>query len=211
MSTVEYITAEELRVDTTWWEIYEESFPSSEREPPEVILESALGGVGMVFRARQGAMTLGLATIHILKNPPAVFLVYLAVSKKERSQGIGAELFDLSWQSGSGRLREQHLEPCGMVWEIDPPQAGDGAASAPQRRIEFFQKHGGQLLDYRYVQPPVDGIASVPMLLMFRPGKGRGTPNSTTVDAIVRAIYFEKYGAINRIDGSILEDLLSPR
>ena len=53
MSAVECMTAEGLRVDDTWWRIYEDSFPASEREPPEVILESVLRGVGMVFRARR--------------------------------------------------------------------------------------------------------------------------------------------------------------
>ena len=211
MSAVECITAEEFRADDTWWRIYEDSFPASEREPLEVILGSVLCGAGMVFRARDGGLTSGLVTIHLLTNPAAVFLVYLAVGRKERNQGIGAELFRFAWQAGATRLRAQHLEPSGMIWEVDLPQSGDSADSARQRRIRFFQRHGGQTLDQTYLQPPVDGIAAVPMKLMFRPAEGERTPTADTVEALVRAIYFDKYGTINKIDRSLLEDLLSRR
>ena len=52
------------------------------------------------------------------------------------------------------------------------------------------------------------GIAAVPMRLMFRPTEGEATMRPETVEALVRAIYFDKYGAINGIDRSILDELL---
>jgi len=209
MITIEGMTAAELRVDETWWEIYEDSFPTSEREMPKVILESIQRGVGMAFRAREDAVTRGLATIHLLNNPAAVFLVYLAVNEKKRSRGIGGELLSFAWESGARRLCEQHLKPIGMVWEIDPPQPEDDAGNVRQRRMTFFEKHGGRPLDPSYVQPPIDGIAEVPMILMFRPDKGQEVPDSNTKDALKRAIYFEKYGKINEIDTSKLEELMN--
>jgi hypothetical protein len=209
MSAVESVTAQELLADKTWWQIYNDSFPSSEREPPDVILKSVLCGSGMAFRARHGGLTSGLATTHLLTNPAAVFLVYLAVSRKERNQGIGAELFRFAWQSGATRLRAQHLQPYGMIWEVDAPQLDNDADSTRQRRISFFHRHGGRILDRPYLQPPVDGIAAVPMRLMFHPAEGKGIPTPDTVEALVRAIYFDKYGTINEIDRSILEDLLN--
>jgi len=211
MSAVECMTAEELRVDETWWRIYEDSFPASEREPPEVILESVLRGVGMAFRARRQGVTSGLATTHLLKDPAAVFLVYLAVARGERNRGTGGELLQAAWESGAVRLRAHGLQPLGLVWEVDPPQPAAGDADARQGRIAFFRGHGGQLLERSYLQPPVDRKAAVPMRLMFRSAEGQGTPTAETVEALVRAIYFDKYGAINEIDRSILEDLLSRR
>lgn len=211
MSAVEGMTAEELRVDDTWWRIYKDSFPASEREPAEVIVESVLRGVGMVFRARRRGVTFGLATTHLLKDPAAVFLVYLAVAREERNRGAGGELLQGAWKSGAVRLRAQGLHPLGLIWEVDPPQPAAGAADARQRRIAFFQRHGGQFLERPYLQPPVDGIAVVPMSLMFRSVEDEGTPTAEIVDALVRGIYFDKYGAINGIDRSILEDLLSRR
>ena len=211
MSAVEGLTADELRVDDTWWRIYEDSFPASEREPSEVILESVQRGVGMVFRARRQGVTFGLATTHLLKDPAAVFLVYLAVAREERNRGAGGELLQSAWQLGAARLRAHGLQPVGLIWEVDAPQPAAGDAEARQRRFAFFQRNGGHLLERSYLQPPVDGIAAVPMSLMFRSAEGEGTPTAETVDALVRAIYFDKYGAINKIDRSILEDLLSRR
>jgi len=208
MTAFDCVSADELRVDKDWWQIYEDSFPASEREPQNVILESILRGVGMAFRARRGGITFGLATTHVLKNPPAVFLVYLAVARAERSRGTGGELLKSAWESGAVHLSAQGLQPLGLVWEVDPPEADAVDAEARRRRVAFFQRHGGQLLDRPYLQPPVNGTTPIPMSLMFRPGEGEGPPTPETVEALTRAIYFEKYGAINGIDKSVLEGLL---
>jgi GNAT superfamily N-acetyltransferase len=209
MIAIECLSAEELCCDETWWQIYKDSFPASEREPPEVILKSLLHGVGMAFRACRQGVTSGLATTHLLRDPAAVFLVYLAVARGERSQGIGGELLRSAWEAGAERFRAQLLQPIGLTWEVDPPQCACGEGDAIERRIAFFQRHGGQLLQRPYLQPPVDGIAAVPMKLMFRPAKGEGTPTPEVVEGLVRGIYFDKYEAINGIDRGILGKLLA--
>ena len=208
MKDIESVTAGELRVDENWWRIYEDSFPASEREPAEVILESVLRGVGMAFRLRREGMTFGIATTHLLRDPAAVFLVYLAVAHGERGRGAGRELFEAAWESGAARLRSEGLPPLGLIWEVDPPDPAAADAGARRSRIAFFQRNGGQLLGRPYRQPPVNGVTAVPMSLMFRPVEGEGTPSPKEIEALVRAIYFEKYEAINKIDTSILDNLL---
>jgi hypothetical protein len=49
------------------------------------------------------------------------------------------------------------------------------------------------------------------MRLMFRPakGKGKGTPTPGIVEGLVRAIYLDKYEAIDGIDRGTLERLLN--
>ena len=204
MSEIEVITAEELRVDDAWWRIYDDSLPTSERESPDTILESIERGVGMAFRSRRADVTTGLATTHLLRNPPSVFLVYIAVSKDDRSEGIGGELFEFSWAESAERLREQGLEPLGLVWEVDPPQD-----SLSRKRISFFERHEGRVLERTYFQPAVDGKAAVPMKLMFRPAKAGVVTTPETAAALARAMYFEKYQAVNGLDGSQLEEMLS--
>jgi hypothetical protein len=78
-----------------------------------------------------------------------------------------------------------------LIWEVDPPSDDDSI-----RRIRFFEKHGAKLLDRPYVQPPLDGMAPVPMHLMVLPSAG--SPD-IDVEKLVQAIYREKYEAINGI------------
>jgi hypothetical protein len=202
------MTAEDLRSDDAWWRIYEDSFPKSERESPEIILESLRRGVGMALRIRNESVTFGLATTHLLMNPPAVFLVYLAIAREERSRGAGAALLQSSWEKGASSLWEKGLRPLGMIWEVDTPNPDSEDAEARRKRIAFFERNGGMLLDRPYLQPPIDGIATVPMRLMFRAAEGDTPPSPEMVEGYVRALYFEKYGAINGIERTILEDML---
>lgn len=208
VSGVECVDAEQLRVDDAWWRIYDDAFASNEREPPAVILTSITRGVGMALRIRRQETTFGLATVHLLMQPAAVFLCYLAVARGDRSHGIGGELLGRAWEAGADRLRSQGRQPIGLIWEVDPPEPLATDADARVRRVAFFERHGGQLLELPYLQPPVDGISTVPMRLMFKPTTGVGQPSSDVVNALVQAIYFEKYAAANGIDRSLLEGLL---
>lgn len=187
---------DELSADQPWWQLYEASFPPAEREPAEVILESVRRGVGLAIRARSQDSTIGLATTHLLLQPPAVFLVYLAIHPDHRSRGLGSALLDYAWRASAARLRDRGLDPLGMIWEVDPPSDTPSA-----RRVAFFQRCGASLLPQPYLQPPVDGIAPIPMRLMY-------LPNPETIDALIRTIYSEKYAATNHLPEAILHQLL---
>lgn len=201
------LTADELAQDRLWHEIYEQAFPPNEREPLEVILDSLRKGVGLAFRARQDGATIGLATTHLLLNPAAVFLVYIAMSREHRGSGLGGALFERVTTESETCLRQRGLEGQGVVWEVDPPaQATESTErTVREQRMTFFERHGGVVLPRRYFQPPLDGGAPVEMSLMYR--KTGATPAPDT-EALVRAIYREKYGAINGIPTTALRDLL---
>lgn len=211
MSVIDSLSSEELLADEDWWRIYDDSFPASEREPPSVIVKSVTQGVGIALRARSEEMTIGLATTHILMDPPAVFLVYLAVAGRERSRGTGGELLKHAWELGAAHLSARGLRPLGCVWEVDPPEPLAADAEARLRRVAFFQRYGGHLLSHRYMQPPVNGPTAIPMSLMFMLASNGEPLTSEVVEGLVRAMYFEKYGAINGIDDSVLHRLLGWR
>ena len=192
--------AEELERDAAWWEIYRDSFPANEQEPEAVVVGSLVNGAGLAFRARQEQTTIGIATTHLLHQPAAAFLVYLAIDRGHQDAGLGGVLLEHVWTSSMEQLRARGLDPVGMVWEV-------AADSSGERRISFFRRHGGVLLPVRYFQPPVDGVAAVPMQLMFRPCAQM--PDAIATDALVRSMYFEKYGAMNGIAGEVLTKLLS--
>jgi hypothetical protein len=78
-----------------------------------------------------------------------------------------------------------------------------------RRRVLFFQRQGGAILSRPYRQPPVNGTEPVPMQLMYRPSRGVTMPDAATVEALVRAMYFEKYGWVNGIPSQTLQGLLT--
>lgn len=199
------ISAEELARDERWWRIYRASFPAEEREAPEIIESGIERDVAMVSRISLEGRTVGVASTHLLTRTATAFLVYLAVDPEHRGQNLGTTLWKFAWNSASERLRNRGLAPRGMIWEVENPKTADSSlqAATRERRIRFFERMGGVLLPYRYVQPPVGGVA-VPMSLMFR-----GTmPNAAEIRRMVEAMYFEKYGAVNGIPSCVLQTLL---
>jgi acetyltransferase (GNAT) family protein len=203
-------SADVLAADGDFWQLYDSAFPSTEREPRSVVLETQRRGQGAVVRARGGSRTVGLALAHMLRQPPVLFIVYLAVVPELRSHHIGATLFEKLWEEGCRRYSEAGLKAEGMVWEVDIPERATTAQGLEQgrRRIAFFQRLGGRLLPAPYFQPPVDGITPVPMHLMFRPARGRSVPGVAALSPLVRALYFEKYHAANGIPEAVLQNLL---
>jgi GNAT superfamily N-acetyltransferase len=203
-------SAEVLAADGALWQLYDSAFPSAEREPRSVILETQRRGDGVAVRARQNSNTVGLALAHMLRRPPALFIVYLAVVPELRSRHIGAALFEKLWEEGCRRYSQAGVKAEGMVWEVDIPERATSEQGLQQgrRRIAFFERLGGFLLRTPYFQPPVDGINPVPMHLMFRSAPGRSLHDGSAHPALVRALYFEKYHAANGIPQPVLEDLL---
>lgn len=200
-------SADAAATDRALWTMYAESMPSEEREPPAVILASVAAGNAVLARARLAAGTVGFAVTHLLERPPAAFLVYLAIAKPYRGGGIGSRLFEYAWSTAERAVAGRGIDLLGMAWEIDDPArtTEDAERQRRLRRQEFFARLGGKPLAVRYFQPPVNGPTAVPMLLLWRGRPGTASPQ---VGELVRAIYFEKYGAANGIPAATLEELL---
>ncbi|WP_207420809.1 GNAT family N-acetyltransferase [Desertivirga brevis] len=204
-SHFEILDYQNLREDHDWWMIYYYSFAAEERESELVILKSVATGTGMAFAAKDGNLTKGIATVHLLKEIGTIFLVYLAILPSERGKGIGSRFFRFIEKSATKKLENLGLEPLGMVWEVQKSEfALDNHSNESDLRRAFFEKNGGSLLSSRYVQPPVDGISFVEMDLMVKP-KGLIHPHP---NALVEAMYYDKYHGVNEIDKETLDRLL---
>jgi GNAT superfamily N-acetyltransferase len=209
--TIEAATPAALRDDAEFWQLYAASFAGAEREPAEVILRSIEQGPGFTLRALADGRSVGLAIGHGLEEPATTFLVYLAVNPAWRSRHLGRALFDAADRSGAAQLIRRGRLTSGIAWEIDDPAAdvSPNERNVRQGRLRFFEKLGGRMLETPYVQPPVDGHTLVPMRLMFRPAMGQDLPTGAAIEKLIRAIYFEKYHAINKIPSSTLERLIA--
>lgn len=198
-----------LQNDTAWWNLYYNTFTGQEQEPREAILASLKQGVGLAFRVTNKITTIGLATVHLLTKPAAVFLVYLAIDPEFRKKQIGSIFFDFIYQTGVAKLKEKGYRSVGFVWEITANQSNDPREiEAYNKKINFFEQNGGAILPYKYYQPPINGKDIVPMQVMFRPGDEGVTLEATNPGELIQAIYFEKYAAINFINRQVLHELL---
>jgi len=195
------LTISELTSDHGWWEIYRASFPIEEREPEAVILKSLEAGPGIALRARDEGKTVGIATLHRLSDVPIAFCVYIAITASFRGHGIGRRFFE----HVSEVAREK--QGLGMIWEVEDPAIvkSEEEAHLRERRIQFFESLGGRLLPAGYLQPPLNGHPPVPMRLVWKPFSEEAPPD---ISRVIRAIYFEKYGAINGIETGVLTRLL---
>lgn len=204
------LTPAELKANDSWWEIYDTAFPSAEREPRAVILDSLKTGVGLALSVHSRDETIAIATLHLLKNPAAVFLVYLATTRNLRGLGLGSALLEYTWKTGVKKLSESDRQAIALIAEVDSPEESVDIEERHlrQRRIAFFQRQGLKLLPHPYTQPPVDGKTNVPMRLMFRGAAECPEPDTMLTEQLIRAIYFEKYHTINGIPKEALTRLL---
>lgn len=207
----EALDASALAGEREWWGIYEGSFPPEEKEPREVILRGVRGGAAMALVAREGSRAIGMAATTLLRDPPAVFATYLAMAPFARSRGIGGSLLEFAWQVGAQRLSAMELGEAALVWEVEIPVL----AGTPEdrlrreRRVEFYRRQGGVVMDLAYRQPPLaPQAAPIAMHLMYRPHRAGMVPDRAGQIALAAAIYREKYGAINLIEPGILAALL---
>jgi hypothetical protein len=199
-----------LVADVVWWRLYNDSFPPTEREPPEVILAGLRAGVGLAARARQGRETIALGSATLLTAPPAVFLSYIATDSSRRGTGVGGALFRFMAEEGARRLAVRGLAARGMLWEVERPDAAadPGEQRQRERRLEFFRRGGGLLLARPYLQPALGSGEAMALHLMYRPATGAAELAAAEIEALVRAVYREKYAALNGIPEATLAILL---
>lgn len=209
MTSIERVDAIGLAADLRFWRLYDETFPVAERDPVPVVLATSELPVGFVLRAQNSKETVGFAVAHQLRAVSVTFLVYLAVEPTSRRQHIGTALLSAIESLGQYNFEAGGTRSRGVVWEIDDPYQDVSGTERVVRsaRREFFERSGATMLDVPYVQPPLNGCAPVPMRLMFREDPQATSQGPPDVDLIVRAIYAEKYQALNGIPQTVTDRL----
>ena len=203
--------AEGLAGDASFWELYGASFASTMREPAAALMAGMTAGSVIVVAAEDDTRTVGLAAVHLLHEPAATLVLYLAVAPELRGQRIGSTL--LCHALGLARKKQAELgrEPRGWAAQVDLPELAPTHEERELRRrtMLFFRGQGAKPLPCSYVRPPVRGSTPSAARLLHAPDGGLPLKREE-VAALLRAIYFEKYGATNGIDPRLLESLLAP-
>ena len=204
-SQFEWLTPAELQNNRSWWDIYHDSFPASEQDAEGELLSALESGVAQIGCYKIDGDIAAIAVTYPMKSPEFLFLHYFAVAKQFRNHGLGGRLFELLAEDAA--KNDKHF---GLIWEVEDPElAGTPEDKAMQtRRIGFYKRHGGHVLQNKFIQPPVDGKTFVPMRLMCHTLALQQDINFHEKE-IAQAIYFDKYQAVNKLETKLLLDLLN--
>jgi ribosomal protein S18 acetylase RimI-like enzyme len=177
--------------------IYLASFPPSEREPFSALAADIRRGRASVWAALGDGGVQGFGITLALPIQGTAYLAYLAVDPTRRGMGVGGRLFrtilEMSAAPGEGPA---------LVWEVERPEPDATPEDPKRRRIAFYQRHGGMLLekvrDFRmpdlaprkHKREP----GTVPAMLMWAPGAERAALTRAETLALVAAVYRVGYG-----------------
>jgi len=105
-------------------------------------------------------------------------------------------------ENSSARSWRCLLQHTALVWEVERPEPGASPEDPKRRRIAFYQRHGGILLDrvgdFRMpdltLEHAVDVYSTLPAALMWATTGKRSALTHAETRAIVAAVYRVGYG-----------------
>jgi hypothetical protein len=204
--TIERETRLDHEDESRFTEIYETSFPPSERDETADLVASIQAGERLCFLARRDGVVVGLAVVFRLNEPSVAFLEYMAVAASERNAGIGGSIFTQLQTD----LRADGEDPVGILFEVDPPEEADGAERVlRERRVDFYLRHGASVVECapRFRAPNLSREdETVNLTLMWLPLAG-GAPTELAGSFLrrcVEAVLTESY-ALGRDDQLVRE------
>lgn len=204
-------TPRSLDGDSSFWVLYGESFSPRRREPPRTLVEGVRSGKVVALVAEDDDQTVALAVVHLLERPAVGLLTYLAVTPELQGQRVGGTVLQQVVALAAERQRRRGREPRGWAAEVPLPELAPTQAERERRRrlLLFFRRHGARPLPCSYLLPPLRGGTPTAARLLHAPDGGMPLRRNE-VAALLRAIYFEKYGATNGVDERLLASLLAP-
>lgn len=201
------MTKNDLKNDIAWWHIYFHSFPAKERDKKNQIiwaLEMNLAKIGCYYSKQH--LTQGIVVLYHMQQYPFVFLNYFALEPALRGKGIGSAWMKHIIKKAEEKYPKDYL---GLVLEVEDPAFSKNSTEyeLKYKRLQFYERLGGNYFNAHYIQPPIDGKNSLPMHLMYFSNKHHSDMHLYE-KKIIETIYFEKYHVVNQIDRTLLETLL---
>ncbi len=172
--------------------IYEGAFSPDLRVPFSELAWP--GSADQMLVAMDGQVAAGFAALRRLRSVEWSFLRYFAIAGERRSQGLGSQFWQLVHLS-----LQNAAWPTRVIFEVEDPAeaAGDDAERViRERRIRFWTACGARLLPVsEYVLPDYTGSGMTePMLLMAATLAAGPAVRSDRLQALVMAIYTDRYG-----------------
>lgn len=139
------------------------SFPPSELVERSWLIEGVTQGSVIATAVDDGEGPTALAVTEVV-CPGVVLLSYLAALPQARGAGVGSRLLTHVREQAS----QHHVAL--LLAEVERPDRHPGSAAYgdPAARLRFYARHGAQVLDLPYVQPPIrPGADAVPGMLLL--------------------------------------------
>lgn len=170
--------------------IYEASFSPSLKVPFSELIGAIKERRHGLYLATTDHVICGFAHILPLGIPGVTYLSYLAVDSSQRQRGVGSVLFQYVLRDAYQRTGATE-----MLWEVERPRPSTGPDDPDRRRIAFYERNGGVLLDLvgDYRTPDFAGPGTLQEQLMWISVLDRGPLTHSELEAYVVALYRTSY------------------
>lgn len=192
-------------------EIYVTNIPENERTPFDELKAMLDQKTRQLFVAETNDHVVAFGFVahlnDVMKNINLYYLAYMAVKAGSHGKGIGTSYFQ-----GMCDILKNNADAEGIVFEMESDAVGTKEEKViRKRRVEFYQRNGGILLDVPSYKVPLfeeDGsFTAIPALLTWRPfDKVQSPPTRKTIAQIIQAIYMTEFSDYMTICSDIISE-----
>ncbi|HSQ46060.1 MAG TPA: GNAT family N-acetyltransferase [Lutibacter sp.] len=166
--------------------IYQEAFPSSERQPLSKIRERITAGKSQLFVGIMDEEVICMALLWDFNNTDFTLLDYMAVAEKHRNNHFGSKLFNFLVD----KVISNHKF---LLLEVENYLFGNNREQR-KKRVNFYLKNGSYLLDnVPYVLPSLDNSLPLEALLMIAPKYKSAHLKKSEIENLIKRMYQEIY------------------
>jgi len=167
--------------------IYDEAFPSNEKQPLALIKKRITESRSRLFVGLLNEDVTCMALLWDFKDLEFVLLDYMAVAKEYRNNQFGTELF---------KHLSNTISACNkyMVIEVENHLFGNNK-DLRKKRINFYIKNGAHVLnEVPYILPSLDDTETTEMLLMISPKYQKAMIEFDKIELLIKRLYLDLYG-----------------
>ncbi len=178
-------------------ELYTDLFPPEERKSTEQVIDLLNKGTYHLYILKHNTNheVIGFALVMINKDPDFLFVDNIAIDRNHHGSGYGTTLMRLL-------IEMQNKSSMGVFIEVERPElALDNMDKViREKRLDFYRKlefKQLQGIDYRF---PIQGDDPLPLILMCRPAIGHSKLSASTIEQIIKAVYFNIHSDVDNLD-----------
>jgi len=173
--------------------IYNESFPSNEKQPLSLIKKRITEKTSKLFVGLLNDEVICMALLWDFKDLEFVLLDYMAVDKEYRNNKIGT--FFLKFLSDTIISCKKY-----MIIEVENYLFGNNKRLR-KKRINFYIRNGAYILhELPYMLPSLDGTLPTEMMLMISPKYKNDFIVFAKIKHLVKRLYRDLYGKTENDD-----------